>query len=971
MRNVLFAALLTLLLTACYHSTGVEEPISIITQVEDSNNADFIRESPKAMAANGDYYISNNYLEVVVDGGIVGERRQNFLAPTGGTIIDVSSITVNSLLQRLSYENDNLNQIFQVVNGNLGTPVAYTSIRIETLSDDLSSIRLTGAVMDRDGTFSAAGMTVDPVTKLVAGLVVETVYTIERSTTYLLMSTTLTNTGSTTAPVSTIGDYVFMGGNSLRPFIPAPGYGYCPEGAADTPVYVPYVTFDEHVAPYQTLGIFSPDDGVMQVTFDSNRGDYERSGGTFVTISKPALPTDVLPAGGAVTFVRKLHPELNNNPYNNGTSMIGELTQVTGNARNIFQETGQVTGVVSHNMARDSIIVTAEQIVPGTYFNGREMVSSPVPVPMAVTRLVDTSVYSFILPPGRYQMRIFGNDIQNFVATSFMDYDAGDPEVEGDETYTEEPFDIVTGSLLSAGEIEFETDATNNVETIINDENGDIFRGRASVFHTDDGSPLILGSPEGGENGGLNHFMLYYADREIRMPLGDYRVVLSHGPLYDAQDVAVSVTSTTETDEEGNETTTISSTPETVEATLTRQVDPGSYLSFDPVVRSSASYNCSVASLERIMASLAEDLNVVMLSDINTNRDPEVDYFNSFERRYENETGDGISLDSNALQILYGATVKSLYPKAELPAGFGEFVVFPIDHEVGVRGFGVGETGDRRFATILDNLRNRYGYTIYSMMRRPRGTDRLPNGVTTGLFDALNEAVPADFDNPYFDKTSELGTGTTNDAFEMMEVLSGTHYDEYLAVRLDWFNALNHGVLKWAGGGSGHTWNAPQFVGSPRTWVHYTETSFNEDTFLAAFASGQSFVSTGPILDVTVGENVPGSTVSASGGQVTLNISVRAADWIPVEELRVIVGGEVVHRESLASASGVTRFSGNVTVDVPETDSFIVVECGASLENIAAGAFPQERFAEIYPGVQPIAFTNPFLVDRDGDGSWQ
>ena len=144
-----------------------------------------------------------------------------------------------------------------------------------------------------------------------------------------------------------------------------------------------------------------------------------------------------------------------------------------------------------------------------------------------------------------------------------------------------------------------------------------------------------------------------------------------------------------------------------------------------------------------------------------------------------------------------------------------------------------------------------------------------------------------------------------------------------------------------------------------------------EETFLAAFAAGQSFISTGPILDVTVGDSLPGSTISAGGGQVTLTIDVRAADWIPVEELRIIVDGVVVHQESLAAATGVNRFSGSVTVDVPAFDSFVLVECGASLANIAAGAFPGDRFAEIYPGVQPLAFTNPFLVDGDGDGSWQ
>ncbi len=969
MRNILFATLLTFLMTACYHSTGVEPPVSIITKVEDSNNADFIRESPKAMAANGDFYISNNNFEIVVDGGILGERRQSFLAPTGGSIIDVSNITVNSLLQRNSYLNDNLNQIFQVVNANLGTPVAYTSIRIETLTDELSNIRLVGGVMDRDGSLQAAGASVDPATGLVNGVVVETVYTVERSSTYLEMSTIVTNNGAVTVPIFTVGDYVFMGGNSLRSFIPAPAYGYAPRGSADTLVYAPFVTFEEHIAPYQTLGFFAPDDGVLALTFDSSDVDYERSGGTFVTMSKPATDATTLPAGEAVTFVRRMIPSLSNNQEVVAGNIINTLQYTSDDPRNIFQEMGFLTGVLSHRASNDDLIIMAEQIVPGTYYNGREMVSSPIPIPILASRLVDVSSFSFNVPAGQYQLRVFGHDIDDYLITTYTETDEGDPDVEGDETSTQLPLSVEQGKNLATGTIELMTDPVSSVQALVKDADGNISRGRAAIFPTDGGNPVMLGDRENGESGVLNNAMLYHGDRNVLLPVGDYRMVMSNGPLYEAVEVTVSIVQ--EEDEESGNTNVVV-TPETVEATLTRQVDPGAYRSFDPVVRTYGSYNCSVTSTDRVIAALCENLDVMMVSDINTNRDPETDLLSILESRYERESGNGISIDRNLLHILNGTTIKTLSPKAELARGFGEFVVFPMEHEVGVKGFGAGETGDRRFATVLDNIRNRQqDITKYAMLRRPRGTYALPNGIVDGLFTSLNEAVPVDFDNSYFSQVSELGTGTTNNAFELIEVLSGNHYDEYLATRMDWFHGLTEGVLKWAAGGSGFTWNAPQFVGSPRTWVYSPEETFAEDTFLAAFAAGQSFISTGPILDVTVGDNVPGATIAASGGQVTVNINIRAAEWIPVEELRIIVDGVVVHQESLAAATGVNRFSGSITVDVPEYDSFVLVECGASLENIAAGAFPGDRYAEVYPGVQPLAFTNPFLVDRDGDGSWQ
>jgi len=72
MRHMAWVVVLATIVTiGCYHSTGVQAPISIISQVDDNNAADFIGESPKTMAANGDYYISNNKFDMIVDGGIV------------------------------------------------------------------------------------------------------------------------------------------------------------------------------------------------------------------------------------------------------------------------------------------------------------------------------------------------------------------------------------------------------------------------------------------------------------------------------------------------------------------------------------------------------------------------------------------------------------------------------------------------------------------------------------------------------------------------------------------------------------------------------------------------------------------------------------------------------------------------------------------------------------------------------------
>ncbi len=954
--------------SGCYHSTGIPAPSSIISRVDDTNATDFITDSPKAMAALGDYYISNNHFDMVVDGGIVGERRQNFLAPTGGSIIDITTISVDSLGNHNSYNNDNLNQIFQVINSNLGTPVAYTSIRIETLSDSSSTLLMEGYVMDRDGSLSAAGLQEDPQTHLIPTLKVETRYYIEKNSDFLVMTTVVHNLGSTAAPVATVGDYVFLGGNSMKPFIPVPGYGYCPEGGLSTnsPAYAPYVTFEQHVSPYETFGMYSPDDGVVQVAFDSGNRAYKKSGGQYLIVSKPSHPGDTLAPGEDLTFVRNLLPRLSPSQYTAAYYVINEMLALE-NPRNLFEKTGNISGLVNYNINQKNLIVTAEQILPGSYFNGDSIVSSPVPVPFAATRTSESGGFNFALPPGRYQLRVSGNGIDNYVTSTYTKVDIGDPDVTGDETYTQLPIDVQAGKSLNTGEISLYTDLTGHVECISRNESGDIIPSRVTVLPTDGGKPVVFGDEEGGEFGGLNQYLLYYGDRKLRVRQGSFRLLFSHGPLYDlsSQDVTVAQGE----DESGN--TTIIITPETSEATMVRSVDPGKYLSFDPVIRTSSSFDCSISSLSRLMEAYSDAVDVVMLTDTDVVADPH-NYVEALQARYKTETTNSITISSDLLHVIQGASLRNFKADDLLPHGFGELAVFPLIRKKGVKGFGIGETGGRRFASVLDNIRNIQGEdkTVYSILLDPRSNRTLPNGMVSGLFTSMGMPVPASMDDPYFNKTSELGTGTTNGDFGMMEILAGNNYKNYLEVRSDWFNILREGHKIFACGGSGYIGNFPQFVGSPRTWVHYTVDHYDETSFIQEFVSGHSFVSTGPFLEVTDGDKLPGDMVSASGGTISLNIKVQAPDWIPVDELRIVVNGEVTQTIDLSAVTGTLRYSATLQVTVPSTDSFVVVECGASVADISAGVFPTGDFSLVYPKIQPLAFTNPFFVDGDGDGSW-
>jgi hypothetical protein len=116
---------------------------------------------------------------------------------------------------------------------------------------------------------------------------------------------------------------------------------------------------------------------------------------------------------------------------------------------------------------------------------------------------------------------------------------------------------------------------------------------------------------------------------------------------------------------------------------------------------------------------------------------------------------------------------------------------------------------------------------------------------------------------------------------------------------------------------------------------------------------GRSFGTTGPLLEVQLGEARAGDHyVGASGNLV---VRVRAAPWVPVSTLRVFVNGEIASETSLLEGQPLTiplRF---------ERDAFVNVE----VEGVAG-----EIYRAVLPEFRPFAFSNPIFVDADDDGRW-
>ncbi|NNM33441.1 MAG: CehA/McbA family metallohydrolase [Gemmatimonadetes bacterium] len=105
-------------------------------------------------------------------------------------------------------------------------------------------------------------------------------------------------------------------------------------------------------------------------------------------------------------------------------------------------------------------------------------------------------------------------------------------------------------------------------------------------------------------------------------------------------------------------------------------------------------------------------------------------------------------------------------------------------------------------------------------------------------------------------------------------------------------------------------------VGTTRVYAN-TGGAANWPAYLGAYKAGRSFVTNGPMLDFRVGGVGPGEVVpldAAKGGSIEWTLDLRTA--VPVEQVEVLVNGEVVWSSAGLSQPGHRAYSGRI--DLPE-----------------------------------------------------
>ena len=194
------------------------------------------------------------------------------------------------------------------------------------------------------------------------------------------------------------------------------------------------------------------------------------------------------------------------------------------------------------------------------------------------------------------------------------------------------------------------------------------------------------------------------------------------------------------------------------------------------------------------------------------------------------------------------------------------------------------------------------------------------------------------------------GASFYNDDHHTQEVMNGTNNDAFHAYRAFWFYLLNQGILKAGTANSDSHTLVDNIVGTPRTLVTTTtrKDDFDPVVFNADVKAGRMIGTNGPIIDVSIlgadgarhGPSIEPIRVQADE---SVSLRVRAAPWVPVEEIRVFVNGvqKITITQGIADPAdpygreGTLRYETTLPLRDLVTnlgqDAWIVVEAGAAL----------------------------------------
>lgn len=426
--------------------------------------------------------------------------------------------------------------------------------------------------------------------------------------------------------------------------------------------------------------------------------------------------------------------------------------------------------------------------------------------------------------------------------------------------------------------------------------------------------------------------------REVLLPIGSYDVFATRGPEYSVTRVGLSLDASH------------ADKPALLPiARPTRVLETPGWMSADLHIHSLLSDDSSLPLDERLRTILAADLEIA----VSTEHDMVADYAPAIR-----------SLGaSNRVASVIGSEITSTSKETRSPHTAGHLNALPLPHRPEEYRGGALNGEAMRIREIAAELRALGGQRVLQL-NHPRGDSA--DGGAGQYFSHLSVAgspfdpsLPLDAEPNHFVIERDAASKLRDLDFDAVELLNGPSMHRYYLTRADWFSLLLQGEVRTATANA-DSHRLGEIMATPRNYVRLPFDSvaeFDEGAFVEAVLAGRLYGTTGPILDVRLGEAEIGDTLR--GTSATLEVGVRAAHWVPVSRARVFVNAvEVAVRDIKAGGK----------IELPLTfaaDSFVTVEVEGDLDGEAG-----EIFRAVQPEFASFAFTNPIFVDADSDGEW-
>jgi len=906
----------------------------------------------------GDYVLENDQLRAVFD----AIESPHHLAPSGGTLIDLSTRT----------GGDHLNQIYQV-----------TGI----LPRDTVRYERADLVVDPDRVALVVRGHLDGDTRVE----VVTTYELRPCDQGIRMRTELYN-GGRTVWASFLADGYFWGDRSMTPFTPARGQGYRREPALNlldldaTWSRVPWFAASAHAAPHVSYATVGCARALIEGIHDP-------------TISAVGIPRAQVQPGDGLVFERIV--VVGDGPGFGAAEVRAARAHSRMHASEYAWVRGRTVYPGGSPIGGDERRASLMFYEPGE--GGTDDAAAIVPWADIVAEPDGTFVVAL---PAQRTYRVQAYRLGRAVGTP-RTFSVGAANAETPV------LDLGNIAVPVAAQLSVQISEASSLQPLI----GEIVVIPSGTTRPTDVQGTTHGyfeacapylGPPDGASPACNRAIVRGSIDGIAIAPGTYDVYATAGPRY-------SLSRQTVTLAEG--------TGSSIRFSLRAipNLDPPGSVDGDFHVHGGRSFDSAFPDDDRVMSFIASGVDVIIATDH--------DACSSYR-----ESVDRLGVGDRVI-VIPGVEMTPLIPYFQRPGSsvprvIGHFNFWPIPYDITQPRNGAPWDELMQPGELFDRMRPMVGAAGVIQLNHPTASSKV--GRDEGYLRAIRYdprvALPGRDDGTgagMLYRRPGGPSGHTNLDFDTQEVLNGAGVVHNLQYRDVWHQFLNQGLIRAGTANSdSHSLNT-EVLGYPRNVVlgSFDLPRLDHDAFNRAVREGHMVGTNGPFIDARITGTgglslIPGVAVQPLPAGARLEIVVRAAPWIPVTEIRVIVNGRVARTIARAdirfptvpidSIDGVERWTGGFMLSdlLMGRDGWIVVEAGVPLPasrdlrcdaddpmhtDMADGLIdcvdgngdglvnetamvrgaqddPRYLIDLVAPGTLPMAFTNPFVLDVDGNG---